>query len=258
MDTSKFWSILVPLFQKPRNLVRKLFSLERNKRPDKSSKKAPQICRSFGTFSAKLRKPLAKRPHRPQTLPSKEKNHQRPPPTTSSPPPRNHPTESAPSTYPRSVLLLMFTSVSNGVAPRNNANSAPSRSKFPTTDDRCVVQTATMSASSPRKDPAEGPKRPPEGPSSPTSPSQPRLRDRVSFFEKVWTGGGRSGVVEAVSAADVEEFERRLAEERSRNLERNRLEQVTLRHTPTRVLHTEVQPDGSIQARLWGRQPVCV
>jgi hypothetical protein len=106
--------------------------------------------------------------------------------------------------------------------------------------------------SAPKRDPGEGPKRPPE---SPTSPGGRRLRDRVSFFEKVWTGAG-SGVVEGVTAVDVEEFERRLAEERARNLERSRLERVALRRTPPGsprqlVQHAqEVQPDGSIQARV--------
>jgi hypothetical protein len=106
--------------------------------------------------------------------------------------------------------------------------------------------------SAPKRDPGEGPKRPPE---SPTSPGGRRLRDRVSFFEKVWTGAG-SGVVEGVTAVDVEEFERRLAEERARNLEGSRLERVALRRTPPGsprqlVQHAqEVQPDGSIQARV--------
>ncbi|KYB25174.1 hypothetical protein TcasGA2_TC034350 [Tribolium castaneum] len=90
----------------------------------------------------------------------------------------------------------------------------------------------------------EGPKRPPD---SPTTPPGQRLRERVSFFEKVWSGG-KSGVVETVSSVDVEEFERRLAEERLRNAERGRLEPVALRHTPRHVVHThEVRPDGSIQ-----------
>ncbi|XP_064211053.1 muscle-specific protein 300 kDa isoform X18 [Tribolium castaneum] len=90
----------------------------------------------------------------------------------------------------------------------------------------------------------EEPKRPPD---SPTTPPGQRLRERVSFFEKVWSGG-KSGVVETVSSVDVEEFERRLAEERLRNAERGRLEPVALRHTPRHVVHThEVRPDGSIQ-----------
>lgn len=104
--------------------------------------------------------------------------------------------------------------------------------------------------SAPAKDPTEGPKRPPD---SPTTPTGKRLKDRVSFFEKVWSGG-KSGTVETVSSVDVEEFERRLAEERARNVEHSRLEEVTLRSpsgSPRRLVHQEVLPDGSFQVWLY-------
>lgn len=44
--------------------------------------------------------------------------------------------------------------------------------------------------SAPQKDPSEGPKRPPDFSPSPSK----RLKDRVSYYEKVWSGGaGASG-----------------------------------------------------------------
>lgn len=108
----------------------------------------------------------------------------------------------------------------------------------------------------PQKDrPGEGPKRPPD--KRPESPASKRLRERVSFFEKVWSRGtgSRSSLDEDVSPTDaVEDLERRLlAEERARCAEPGRLEHVALRHTdsPRHVVRhlQEVQPDGSIQAR---------
>lgn len=118
-----------------------------------------------------------------------------------------------------------------------------------------------MSAS--KKDPTEGPKRPPESsprrvespqlrPESPSSPASKRMREKVSFFEKVWTGS-RSGRVqdEGASGVDVSEIEKRLEEEKARHLEQRQLEQVTLRHTgfPKHVVHTkEVGPDGTLKA----------
>lgn len=102
--------------------------------------------------------------------------------------------------------------------------------------------------SAPRKDPDRPEKRPPESPGK-------NLKERVSFFEKVLTGSRLSGAAEGVSSADVEEFERRLAEERAKNLEHSRLEPVTLRHTPTSPRHLVqrkevVEPDGTVQAGI--------
>lgn len=80
---------------------------------------------------------------------------------------------------------------------------------------------------------------PKKKPGDPPGPSESPLRDRVSFFEKVWTGSP-SGVLEGPSAVDVEELERRLDEERQRHAEHAHLEQVSLRHAP-------LEPDGSFQ-----------
>lgn len=117
-----------------------------------------------------------------------------------------------------------------------------------------------MSAS--KKDPTEGPKRPPESPqrltdsppSRPESPASKRMREKVSFFEKVWTGS-KSGRVEDEGAhgVDVSEIEKRLEEEKARHLEHRQPEQVTLRHTgfPKHVVHMkEVGPDGSLKAGI--------
>ena len=106
--------------------------------------------------------------------------------------------------------------------------------------------------SAPSKDPGEDPKRPPD---SPQSPASKRLRDRVSFFEKVWTGT-RSGAGGEGVDINVEELERRLAEERARHAGPSQFEHVTLKHTPSsspkHVVHTQdVNPDGSFQARLF-------
>lgn len=63
---------------------------------------------------------------------------------------------------------------------------------------------------------------------SPPERSPRKLRERVSFFEKVWTGSSRPGnVVE--EPVDVEELERKLAEERARHQELVQLERVRLR-----------------------------
>lgn len=103
--------------------------------------------------------------------------------------------------------------------------------------------------SAPKKDPDRPEKRPPESPGK-------NLKERVSFFEKkVSTRSRLSGAVEGVSSADVEEFERKLAEERAKNLEHSRLEPVTLRHTPTSPRHLVqrkeiVEPDGTVQAGI--------
>lgn len=120
-----------------------------------------------------------------------------------------------------------------------------------------------MSAS--EKDRTEGPKRPPEStsrhvetplsrPDSPSSPASKRMREKVSFFEKVWTGS-KSGRVgdEVAGDIDVSEIEKRLEEEKARHLEPRPLEQVTLRHTgfPKHVVHTkEVGPDGTLKAGI--------
>lgn len=55
---------------------------------------------------------------------------------------------------------------------------------------------------------------PEKGKEGAASPSHQKLRDRVSFFERVWTGGGAGGSV-AEEEVDVEEIERRLAEKRA-------------------------------------------
>lgn len=59
------------------------------------------------------------------------------------------------------------------------------------------------------------------------SPSQSGLRDRVSFFEKVWTGNSGNDNVDA--ATDVDEIERRI-EQRKRRPESPKIE-VKLKHT---------------------------
>lgn len=68
-------------------------------------------------------------------------------------------------------------------------------------------------------------KEPPERSESP-------LRDRVSFFEKVWTGTG-GGSLEEASSLDVQELEKRL-EERQRPYEPNQLIQTRLRQSSPR------------------------
>lgn len=60
------------------------------------------------------------------------------------------------------------------------------------------------------------------------SPSTKKLRDRVSFFEKVWTGS-KSGNVESEEMIDVDELERKLAEERVKHQEQNQMERVRLK-----------------------------
>jgi hypothetical protein len=59
------------------------------------------------------------------------------------------------------------------------------------------------------------------------SPSQSGLRDRVSFFEKVWTGQTSHDTVDANT--DVDEIERRI-EQRKRRPESSKIE-VKLKHT---------------------------
>lgn len=59
------------------------------------------------------------------------------------------------------------------------------------------------------------------------SPSQSGLRDRVNFFEKVWTGHGSTDTVDA--STDVDEIERRI-EQRKRRPESPKIE-VKLKQT---------------------------
>lgn len=116
-----------------------------------------------------------------------------------------------------------------------------------------------------KKDPGEGPPRPPDDrPDSPHSPASKRLRERVSFFEKVWSGSSddelhRDPEVGGLSrskftAMDMEELERSLREERRKNVGETHLEHVTLRKTgsPRHVVQMrEVGPDGTIKAGLF-------
>lgn len=100
------------------------------------------------------------------------------------------------------------------------------------------------------------PKRPPDSPAS----SSKRLRDRVSFYEKVWTGSGSSpSSLESDDSLNVEELEKKLADDRSRHLEHAHIEHVHLRQTPTPpplsprhlVQHLqEIKPDGSVEETL--------
>lgn len=115
----------------------------------------------------------------------------------------------------------------------------------------------------PKKDPEKGdpprsPKRgtcdptdkPPGRPDSPSSPASKKLKERVSFFEKVWTGS-RSGLAPEDEGVDVVDIEKRLEEERLKHLGQSQLETVTLRQTgsPRRVVHvTDVGPDGTVKA----------
>lgn len=88
--------------------------------------------------------------------------------------------------------------------------------------------------------------------SSPEKPGEDRkratperkLRERVSFFEKVWTGS-RSGNVESEGTVDVEELERKLAEERAKHQEQSQLERVRLRPSTSQIL--TVHPGESVQ-----------
>lgn len=71
-------------------------------------------------------------------------------------------------------------------------------------------------------------KRPPE---RSLSPASKKLRDKVDFFEKVWTGSEGGHLDDSMDATAVEELERKL--EHEKRVEHNRLEQVKLRRTPT-------------------------
>lgn len=72
------------------------------------------------------------------------------------------------------------------------------------------------------------------------SPTTKKLRDRVSFFEKVWTGN-KSGTVESEETLDVEELEKKLEEERAKHLEQSQLERVRLRPSASFPLGESVQ-----------------
>nr|XP_023016447.1 uncharacterized protein LOC111505807 [Leptinotarsa decemlineata] len=108
--------------------------------------------------------------------------------------------------------------------------------------------------SAPQKDPGDCPKGPPDSPKrapdSPHSPASKKLRDRVSFFEKVWTGSGSGAVGEGVAGVDVQDLERRLEQERHRHVGHTQLEHVTLRQTssPRHAVHLAgIGPDGTFQ-----------
>ncbi|XP_031338909.1 uncharacterized protein LOC116167630 isoform X1 [Photinus pyralis] len=98
----------------------------------------------------------------------------------------------------------------------------------------------------------ENSKRPPESPSG----SAKRLKDRVSFFEKVWTGTSASGSLEDQDTLNVGELER-LIEEGRKNVPSAQLEQVTLRHTPqssprqATELRQHFFPDGSFEESVF-------
>ncbi|KAL3268200.1 hypothetical protein HHI36_007325 [Cryptolaemus montrouzieri] len=99
----------------------------------------------------------------------------------------------------------------------------------------------------------ESPKRPPD---SPKSPDSKKLRESIKFFEKVWTGTRSStGAATAVSAEDVEDFERRLEEEKNRNVRHTELGEVQLRQTPSSSPrhirhHQEIRDDGTIEETI--------
>ncbi|KAF5292004.1 hypothetical protein FQA39_LY14121 [Lamprigera yunnana] len=93
----------------------------------------------------------------------------------------------------------------------------------------------------------------PLGSPSSSSGSAKRLKDRVSFFEKVWTGS-KSGSLETQESLNVDELERQFEEERRRNVGTSQLEHVTLRHTPlsspkhqVTEHHQKFFPDGSYE-----------
>lgn len=86
--------------------------------------------------------------------------------------------------------------------------------------------------SAPLKNTGEGPKRPPE---SPQSPSTKKLRETVRFYEKVWTGTGSPGVHGEAVQMDVDQLERRLAEDRETK-------------SPQLAYARAVGPDGGFQA----------
>ena len=84
-----------------------------------------------------------------------------------------------------------------------------------------------------------------ESPAKSSSPGPARLKDRVSFYEQVWTGTkspsvekqedkGRSSVDDSSLFVDVAEIERRLHEEQRRRREESpvKREHVKLRSTP--------------------------
>lgn len=72
-----------------------------------------------------------------------------------------------------------------------------------------------------------------DGPSQDSPQTSARkLRERVSFFEKVWTGLEKPEQT-AETGLDVGEIEKKLEEERKKHLQQAQLEHFTLKHTPT-------------------------
>ncbi|KAF7272974.1 hypothetical protein GWI33_014281 [Rhynchophorus ferrugineus] len=99
--------------------------------------------------------------------------------------------------------------------------------------------------SAPQKDPGGGggggtdPDRPPG------SPASKRLRETVSFFEKVWTGSKPVTELGEGVRLDVDQLERRLAEERARHLEEVAVADTgALRRTH---LHHQTYPEDTFQ-----------
>lgn len=86
------------------------------------------------------------------------------------------------------------------------------------------------------------PKRPPDSPRSASS----RLRDRVSFFEKVWTGSSGPGSLDSTDSVNVD----------IRHADHAEIEHFALRHAPPLsprqlVQHLqEIKPDGSVEETL--------
>lgn len=79
------------------------------------------------------------------------------------------------------------------------------------------------------------------------SPSQRGLRDRVNFFERVWSGSTSTDAVDATT--DVEDIERRI-EQRKRTADSPKIE-VKLRHTesPSRTFERTESPTAFAKLR---------
>lgn len=96
-----------------------------------------------------------------------------------------------------------------------------------------------------KNDQKPGGDRPPEP--SPSPSTSRRLRDRVSFFEKVWSGEDSPRKQQnPINVVDVEAYERRLADEKQKHFA-NRLENVQLR-SPAGEYHLQETPDGTFKA----------
>ncbi|KAK9890576.1 hypothetical protein WA026_011946 [Henosepilachna vigintioctopunctata] len=95
---------------------------------------------------------------------------------------------------------------------------------------------------------------------SPKSPGSKKLRENITFFEKVWAGSQTcEGAASAVSAKDVEEFERRLAEEKNKNVTHSEFGEVRLRPTPKSsprhiVQRQDVLDDGTVEETITSTQ----